>query len=96
MMYKKEDILNGTQIKIIDNDNNNPIRYFYTENSKNFLEMYYFAWENNIPLDFKSDNDRVFDSYEDKIGIIEEIIIVPGGKYRFNVIEIYVEVRDFL
>lgn len=94
MYPSKKDYQNEVLIKIYDEKNEHQIRSFWTQEPEMFLKMYTFMHENDIDIDIDPDeNDN--DPYNDTIGTIKDILFSSGGAYTFNVIKIYVEVRDY-
>ena len=94
MYPAKKDYQNAVLIKIYDIKNDKQIRSFWTQKPKMFLKMYSFMQEHNIDIDIDYDeNDK--DLYNDTIGTIEDIIFSSGGTYTYNVIKIYVKVRNY-
>lgn len=96
MYPSKKDYQNGVLVKIYDEKNEHQIRTFWTQEPEMFLKMYTFMYENNIDIDIDNDdieNDN--DLYNDTIGTIKDIIFSSGGKYTYNTIKIYVEIRNY-
>ena len=94
MYNEKKDYQNAVLVKIYDEKNEHQIRTFWTQEPEMFLKMYTFMYENNIDIDIdpdKEDNDQ----YDNTIGTIKDIIFSTGGSYTYNIIKIYVEVRDY-
>ena len=94
MYPSKKDYQNGVLIKIYDEKNEHQIRSFWTQEPEMFLKMYTFMYENRIDIDIDPDeNDD--DPYNDTTGTIKDILFSSGGTYSYNVIKIYVEIRDY-
>ena len=94
MYPARKDFQNGVLVKLLDEKNNHQIRTFWTQEPKMFLDLYTFIEENNIDIDLDDDcNEK--DPYNNMIGEIKDIIFSAGGKNTFNVIEVYLEVRDY-
>ena len=94
-MYLVKDYQNRVLVKLYDEKNNHQIRSFWTQEPEMFLKMYTFMYKNDIDIDIDPDDIDNNDPYNDKIGTIKDIIFSAGGSYTFNVIKIYVEVRDY-
>ena len=93
MYPSKKDYQNSVLIKIYDKKNEHQIRSFWTQEPEMFLKMYTFMYENEIDIDIDPDENND-DPYNDTIGTIKDILFSSGGTYSYNVIKIYVEVRD--
>lgn len=94
MYPSKKNYQNGVLIKIYDEKNEHQIRSFWTQEPEMFLKMYTFMYENRIDIDI--DPDEIDDDpYNDTIGTIKDIFFSSGGTYSYNVIKIYVEIRDY-
>ena len=59
-----------------------------------FLKMYNFIKDKEIDIDINHD-EKDNDPYNNKIGTIEDIIFSTGGTYTFNVLKIYLSIRDY-
>lgn len=97
MYPSKKNYQNAVLVQIIDEKNNMPIRMFWTQEPEAFLKMYTFMEANEIDInitedDFENSND---DPYLDLIGTIVDIEFNTGGKYSFNCIKVFVELRDY-
>lgn len=90
----KKDYQNGVLIKIYDEKNEHQIRSFWTQEPEMFLKMYTFMYENEIDIDIDLD-DNYDDPYNDTIGTIKDILFSSGGNDNYNVIKIYVEIRNY-
>ncbi len=94
MYPSKKDYQNEVLIRIYDEKNNHQIRSFWTQEPEMFLKMYTFMQENDIDIDI--DPDKIDDDpYNDTVGTIKNILFSSGGTYSYNVIKVYVEVRDY-
>lgn len=94
MYPSKKNYQNSVLIKICDEKNEHQIRSFWTQEPEMFLKMYTFMYENRIDIDI--DPDEIDDDpYNDTIGTIKDILFSSGGTYSYNVIKIYVEIRDY-
>ena len=94
MYPSKKDYQNGVLVKIYDEKNGYQIRSFWTQEPEMFLKMYTFMQEHDIDIDIDYDeNDK--DPYNDTVGTIKDILFSSGGTYNYNVIKIYVEIRDY-
>ena len=94
MYPSKKDYQNGVLIKIYDEKNGHQIRSFWTQKPEMFLKMYTFMYENEIDIDI--DYDEIDDDpYNDTVGTIKDILFSSGGTYSYNIIKIYVEIRDY-
>ena len=94
MYPSKKDYQNGVLIKIYDEKNKHQIRSFWTQEPEMFLKMYTFMCENEIDIDIDPDENND-DPYNDTIGTIKDILFSSGGTYTYNVIKIYVEIRNY-
>ena len=96
MIYpSKHDYQNAVLIKLYDESNDNQIRAFWTQEPEKFLKTYFFMFENDIDIEINEDGNEK-DPYNDKIGTIKNITFSTGGSSRFNVIKIYLEIRDYM
>ena len=95
MYPAKKDYQNEVLIKLYDEKNDHQIRTFWTQKPEMFLKMYTFMQEHDIDIDIEEDDIDNKNPYDDKIGTIKDIIFSTGGTYTFNVIKIYLEVRDY-
>lgn len=95
MYPTKKDYQNAVLIKLYDIKNEHQIRSFWTQEPEMFLKMYTFMFENDIDIDIKEDDIDNKSPYDDMIGTIKDIIFSTGGTYSFNVIKIYLEVRNY-
>lgn len=94
MYPAKRDYQNAVLIKLYDEKNDKQIRSFWTQEPEMFLKMYSFMQEHNIDIDIDYDEDDK-DLYNNTIGTIKDIIFSSGGTYTYNVIKIYVAVRNY-
>ena len=95
MYPSKKDYHNSVLVKIYDEKNEHQIRSFWTQEPEMFLKMYTFLYENDIDIDIDPDSTNNNDPYNGKTGTIKDITFSTGGSYTFNVIKIYIEVRDY-
>lgn len=73
-----------TLIRLKNIKEENMLAAFYTKNPSEFLKMYYFCKENDIPLSLNQ-------FQEDVEGTIEEIIVYFGDEETFPCIDVWIE-----
>lgn len=94
MYPSKKDYQNAVLVHLYDEKNEKLIRAFWTQEPEMFLKMYTFMQEHAIDIDIDYDeNDE--DPYNDTIGTIKDITFSSGGSYTYNIIKIYIEVRNY-
>lgn len=95
MYPTKIDCQNAVLIKLYDNENEHQIRSFWTQKPEMFLKTYTFMQEHGIDIDIDYDDNNINDPYLDKVGTIKDIIFSTGGACTFNIIKVYLEVKDY-
>ena len=90
----KKDYQNAVLVHLYDEKNEKQIRTYWTQEPEMFLKMYTFMQEHAIDIDIDYDeNDK--DPYNDTVGTIKDITFSTGGSETFNVIKVYLEIRDY-
>jgi len=84
---------NQVLIRLMDWENDNMIRAFYTEKPENFLAMYDYCDKHDMPIYIPQNLNKEDDPYNNvECGFIEEIHIGFGGNESIPNIDIWVKV----